>query len=398
MDDSTNSTQRHLTFPYAMVQALFWCTYAISWSYTAVLLGACGYDSRVTGLVTGIGAVISVALQPLMASLAIKLQFLNTKRNVIMLKLISIAAAMIMMSNIPGVYTVAVMFTVLTAIDASIPSMLNNIAMEETNSGRKLDFGIARGTGSIAYAVFSYIIGIIVQEYGSRCLIWMYIILGIMVTAAVMVLPESKDTGSNIIVSEKHNAGIVEVLRKYKFLPKFLLASVLLFMGHNMQNVFLPDIVAAAGGDNSNLGAAICLSAVAELPVMLLFSTISSRVRVSRLLVMSSVFFTIKCILAMLSVNVLMLEAVQLLQAGAFAIYTPASIFYINERMDGTDSGLGQALTGACTLGFGGMLGNIIGGYVLQMAGIRAMLMTASVFSILGIIFMVRCEYCIQKN
>ena len=66
--------------------------------------------------------------------------------------------------------------------------------------------------------------------------------------------------------------------------------------------------------------------------------------------------------------------------------------------MHGTDSGLGQALTGACTLGFGGMLGNIIGGYVLQMAGIRAMLMTASVFSILGIIFTVRCEYCIQKN
>lgn len=278
---------------YMLSQAVFWCTYGISWSYTASFLSSKGYSSFIIGLVTGIGAVISVILQPVIAAVTRRFKILCTKRNIIILKFLSLAASAFIMLNPPGAYTTAILFTVLTAIDASIPSMLSTLAMDYINSGNQLNFGLARGCGSISYAVFTLILGYVVQYLGADILMTMYIALGIINIITVLLFPSDKcDNQTNVTDLELNKDS--NIIRKYPFLIFFLTACVLLYIAHNIFNVFLLNIVQRAGGDNTNLGIALAISAFVELPAMAAIVKIAKKISIEKVILVSSISFTLK--------------------------------------------------------------------------------------------------------
>lgn len=368
---------------YMLSQAVFWCTYGISWSYTASFLSSKGYSSFIIGLVTGIGAVISVILQPVIAAVTRRFNVLCNKRNIIILKALSLAASAFIMLSPPGAYTTAVLFTVLTAIDASIPSMLSTLAMDYINSGNQLNFGLARGCGSISYAIFTLILGYVVQYLGADILMAMYIVLGIVNIITVILFPADN--------SEEHfadNNKDSNILRKYPFLIFFLTACVLLYIAHNIFNVFLLNIVQRAGGDNTNLGIALAISAFVELPAMAAIVKIAKKISIEKVILVSSISFTLKAAACVFAVSIPAVYAVSAMQMIAFALFTPSSVYFINKHMQQHDSAIGQALIGSCTLGLGGTLGNIIGGLVIDIAGLTPTLIFSAILSACGTVVM----------
>lgn len=368
---------------YMLSQAVFWCTYGISWSYTASFLSSKGYSSFIIGLVTGIGAVISVILQPVIAAVTRRFNVLCTKRNIIILKTLSLAASAFIMFNPPGAYTTAVLFTVLTAIDASVPSMLNTLAMDYINGGNQLNFGLARGCGSISYAIFTLILGYVVQYLGADILMAMYIVLGLINIITVVLFPA--DNSKEHFADNNKDSNI---LRKYPFLIFFLTACVLLYIAHNIFNVFLLNIVQRAGGDNTNLGIALAISAFVELPAMAAIVKIAKKISIEKVILVSSISFTLKATACVFAVSIPAVYAVSAMQMIAFALFTPGSVYFINKHMQPHDSAIGQALIGSCTLGLGGTLGNIIGGLVIDIAGLTPTLIFSAILSACGTVVM----------
>lgn len=380
--------KKKISYMYVLMHVVFWCTYAITWSYTAVYLKSCGYDNSVVGLVTGIGAVISVILQPVLASVSISWKQMHTRNLMMILKVCSLVFTVLMMMKLPGIYTVAVLFTGLAAIDASIPSMLSSLAMDCVNSGKYVNYGLARGCGSIAYAVFSLFLGYATEWFGTGCLLVLYVITGIVTVVMMGCFPYHMAEKKEEKKTKSDSPSVISVFFRYPFLKYFLLASVLLFMGHNMLNVFLLNIIERAGGTSSNLGIALAISACVELPVMVCFVKLSEKISVEKLLVISAFFFTIKSIFTFFAVNMGFVYIVQFMQFGAFALFTPASVYFINKAMHHQDGGLGQALLGSCSLGLGGTLGNVFGGLILDHAGLGQMIICAAVLSAAGVVFM----------
>ena len=413
---------KKLSVIYVLIHGFFWCTYAVTWSYTAMYLKSCGYENSIVGLVTGIGAVISIVLQPVMASMTSKVKFMNNRSNILILKIASIIIGAIMMIKFPGVYTAAVLFTFAVAIDASIPSILSCVAMDSVNSGLYINYGAARGGGSVIFAGYSLMLGFLIQWFGVGCLMPLYIVTGIATVALVAAFmkcydrkiqavriarggylsendvqlyerqefgnsAKNKSAGTHFGTNTKKTS-MFNVIGKYPFLKWFLLSAIFLFMGHNMINVFMLNIIENAGGSSANLGLSLAIAAGIELPVMLCYAGISQKIPTGRLLIISAVCFTVKSVFTCFADNLVMVYIAQLMQFGAFAVFTPASVYYINQKMSREDSGLGQALLGSCSLGLGGTLGNIIGGIVIDSVGLKGMLICASVLSAIGIIFM----------
>ena len=89
--------RKKITWYYYLIHILFWCGYAIIWSFTSVYLKACGYNSQIIGLVTGVGAMISVLLQPVLASLVEKSLYMNNSKNVVILQLLTLGMAAMML-------------------------------------------------------------------------------------------------------------------------------------------------------------------------------------------------------------------------------------------------------------------------------------------------------------
>lgn len=375
---------------YSLMHVLFWCAYGIVWSYTAVYLENYGYNSAVVGLVTGVGAVISVLMQPILAWMVKKWKGLSTAKNIVFLKLTAVIISLVLWVEPSGKWTIAVLVMVLAAIEAAIPSMLSTIAMEYVNAGHQLNYGAARGAGSIAYALFSLLLGYLVKQMPMKWLALLYGGISILVLGLCLLfqkLAGHRQESLEIAVDEKqHQAGL---MRKYPFLLWFLFGTVLFFMGHNMVNVFLVNIIERAGGYSENLGLALAIAAAMELPIMACFNRLVKRVDVGKLLVFSGICFVFKCVLTWLSGNMMIIYLAQFIQFGAFGLYTPASVHFINVSMNREDSGIGQALLGAFSLGLGGAVGNVIGGFVIEHYGVTEMLVVTILISVVGLFFIV---------
>lgn len=393
---------KKITWYYNLIHMLFWCGYAIVWSYTAVYLQDRGYTSQVIGLVTGIGAVISVLLQPILAAFIAKNKRMSNLGNVIILKMITMILAAAMMTKLPGLYTVAVLFTIIAGLEASIPSILSSVAMECVNAGVSINYGVARGLGSVLYAIFSLFLGYAVSFFGSGCLMFLY--LGASVLTIGMVVSFGKESrqysgarNAEAVETEK-NGSMFSLLKKYSFLKYFLVSAVFLFMSHNMVCVFLPMIIENAGGDSSKLGIALFIAAGVEFPVMSYFVRLSKKIAIEKLLVWSAIFFAIKSAIAMFAGNVALVYLAQFSQFGGFALFTPASVYFINMALKEEDRNVGQALLGACTLGLGGTFGNVIGGMILERAGLFVMVSVSTVFCVVGILLMMVCRNAYLKT
>ncbi len=396
----SNETKKYQII-YIFMHIFFWISYLISWGYTAVYLSHRGQSSTTIGLITGIGAIISVIVQPLLISYIERSLWLDIKKLIIGLKILALTFAVIIHLIPSNGIILILLFTLVCMLDVSITSMYNSICMDTVNRGININFGLGRGSGSLFYAISSIVFGYLVKDFGPAVLMPLYISFSILAIIAVIVFPYVKPAAStsrdnfkanshedneNSDLNIKKGNGLFS---RYPFLMPFLIATVLIFMGHSMFNMFLIKVIERAGGDSSSMGIALAIAAGTELPVMTITAKLSKKLTTTRLLMISALFFTFKMLLSFFASNMAILFIAQFMQCGAFAVYTPVAVYYINEKLDEKDKAMGQSLNGAFSLGLGGAVGNIIGGVIVDCFGVPAMILFSAGLSFAGFISLI---------
>ncbi|MDR2977448.1 MAG: MFS transporter, partial [Streptococcaceae bacterium] len=162
-----------------------------------------------------------------------------------------------------------------------------------------------------------------------------------------------------------------------------LLGIVFIFIFQSLSNGYLLQILRHVGGNDSDLGTTLFLTAMSELPVMMAFSLIASKVRIETLLKFSALMFMIRSILMLFAGSVLMVNLVQLLQALSFALLIPAAVYYVNHRMEEDDQVKGQAFVmSACTVG--SVLAFLSGGWLIEQFSVPIMLLVGAIAGAAG--------------
>ena len=142
-------------------------------------------------------------------------------------------------------------------------------------------------------------------------------------------------------------------------------------------------IITNVGGTSADLGRLLAIAAITEIPVMFLFSIIVKHVKSSVLLIISGIFFALKAFGYFAAVNIALMTVAAVMQMGSFALYIPASVYYVNEVMEEQDKFKGQALmTGTNTLG--GVIGSLLGGFLIDQAGVSVMNLAGLVMAVSG--------------
>jgi PPP family 3-phenylpropionic acid transporter len=199
--------------------------------------------------------------------------------------------------------------------------------------------------------------------------------------------PAAGETGSNSNQSD--------FFRKYRNFTITLLGLTLLFTFHNMTNSYMIQIFQEVGGDSLDMGNALAIAALVEIPVMFLSASLLRRFKSTTLLTISAIVFFIKASAYLAAGSIFQLYLVQFLQMGAFALFAPASVFYVNEVMDEQDKFKGQAvMTGTSTLG--GVFGSLMGGFLIDYAGVRAMILAGVILAAVGCLTV--CMFVARKD
>ena len=178
-------------------------------------------------------------------------------------------------------------------------------------------------------------------------------------------------------------ASLLTVFRKYPRFMAMLGGCVLLFISHILLNNFTLQIIRTKGGGSSEMGVAMAIAALSELPTMLLFSFLLKKKGSWFWMRLTGFFFILKSLGSYLCTGVGSFYAVQLIQMLAWAVIAVASVYYINAVMEPEDAVKGQALyTMAYTLG--SVLGALLGGWIIDALGVDAMLLFGTASAIVG--------------
>lgn len=388
-------SEKRLNIQYSIMQAVYWgmvCT--LCGGFTSVFLLSRGFSNTQVGITVSVGNVLGVILQLVLAAIvdSSKKVSLHVVTGILGV-LVCIGMALLFVTTHTVVATIAV-FIVSFSMIQSLQSFCNSISMYYVNQGLKVNFGIARGCGSAFYALVSTMLGRFVEQFGAQIILIAGIVLTIIFFLCVFTMPRAKkehcieqesaikDQQMKKAENEKsHN--LFEFLKMYKGFPVLLLGVAFVFVFHSMSNTYMYQMMQRVGGSSENLGIALSIAAIVELPVMAGFSLLGKRFRAHQLLRFSGIMFAVKAISYLFAQSVMCLYLCQLLQMGAYAIFIPASVFYVNELVDECDMVKGQAfIVSASTLG--GVFASMLGGIFIDNFGVFSMLIFQLIMASLG--------------
>lgn len=377
-----------LAFQYSLLQGAYWAAFCTIYAFSTVLLLEKDFTDAQIGIVVALGNVLGVALQPVFAGIA------DSSRHLSLQKLTAILSGLtaflfLLVYLLPNLFfAVAACFLLTDTFLQVVQPLVNSVSVYYVNRGVSVDFGISRAVGSLSYAAASSFLGILVTKLGADSIIFMGVLLLLSVVLILLSLPLIQGNTSAQQKTETPKESIFHFFARYKRFTVALLAVTLLFTFHNMTNSYMIRIIQTLGGDSANMGRALSIAAVCELPAMLFFSKLLKRFSSGQLLILSGIFFALKAGAYLCVGNVFQFYLAQILQVGAFALYIPASVYYVNETMEATDKFKGQAvMTGTNTLG--GVIGSLLGGFLLDYTGSTApMLLTGFVMAAVGAVLL----------
>lgn len=366
---------RKLMIQYCILQGSYWASFCVIYAFATVFLLSRGFESSMIGVIIAAGNILGVILQPMVASIADRSEKISLHKLTAMLSIIMILLLVLLYFVPNGLLAVAVLFLLTDTFLQVIQPLINSVSVYYVNQGVSVDFGAARGIGSLSYAAASYILGIVVEKFGTRSILMAGILVALVLLVTVLSMPVLSSSAASRPKEkepEQNDAGLLVFAGRYKNFMLTLAGITLLFTFHNMNNAYLIKVIENVGGTSADMGRMLSIAAVTELPVMFLFSRISKHFKSSTLLMVSSAFFAIRAAGFMLAGNVMTMYLAAMLQIGSFALYIPSSVYYVNETMLDQDKFKGQAVMTA-TNTLGGVFGSLFGGFLIDNAGVGAM-------------------------
>ena len=393
MNSSNISTkERSLTPGYGFIQAFYWMAYAASTSYTSIYLLDAGFSNTQIGILIALVSLISAFLQPVIASYADQPTSPSLKIIVTALSvLFTTLASILLVSGKRFAPLIILCYGGLIMINLLLMPLISAIGMEPINQGKKLNFGLARGCGSVAFAIATYILGIVVAATGTFAAPVGAISFSLLLIFVVNRFPFKKAAGPETVAASKtkEKSGLLSNLlyffEHYRSFCFVLVGYVFICACHMLLNNFLYQILSPLGGDSADAGTAMSLAAMSELPTMFFFGYFLEKAQPATWYKISTVFFVVKALASLFVPSVPVFFCVQLLTVGAWALMAVSSVYYVNSVMEKQDAVKGQAcMTMAFT--FGNVISALIGGPMIDLWGIRTLIMFSILMGTIGMV------------
>ena len=379
---------RSVNIKYSLLQGIYFVGFCTVMGYAAVYLGSIGMSSSLIGIVLAIANILTSIAQPVLGGFVDKSNVSMKKVLMIMFGLCSVLSVLLMLAS-KVTFLAAVLFIAVSTILYTTMPLVNSLAFAFQKQGIDVKFGVARGIGSVAYALASLVLGNVVKAVSPTLmpLAYMVIFLGILPLVRSFKMPE---TEGDEVVEEKvvENESTGAFIKKHLKFMIFLAGFVLVYFDHTIINNLFINVIKNVGGNTGDMGNAVFLAAMLELPTMALFEKYKNKINIKNTIVISAVFFTLKHTLTYFATNMFMIYLAQATQMLAYALFIPASVYYVDKLFDAKDAVKGQALV-TTSMTVSGVLASFLGGILLDNMGVYETLFLGLVLSAIGTIVMI---------
>ena len=375
---------RRLNVQYAILQVGYWAMVAAFGGYQTALLLERGFSSGLVGFFTSLRCLSGIISLPLLSGWADRHPQIPLKWILDVTLLIAFGANLFFYRTSPGFFGTALVFVILGALELSSYPLVDSMAVQFINAGLPIQYSLGRGLGSFSYAVVCIVLGRYADRFGIESVLLVHgalILLLILLIAAYPTFPYR--TGQTRTAEKPHSSWYL--LRSNRSFTLMLAAAFFGMMAVLPIVNFLVNIVADRGGTTADLGIALFLMAASELPAAFLYQALWRKLGSTRLLVWSIGFLALKPLLILLAPSLFWVLAVQPIQMLGYGLFTPSSVYFTNGKVPVADRIRGQSLMMVASNGLGGVVGNLLGGFLIDAGGVNALLLTCVAFGAVGV-------------
>lgn len=383
------------TTKYALIQGLYWAVFCLMVGFASAFLLDRGFTNGQIGLILGLSYALSAALQPVVGSVFSR-QSLKLNHAVACAYMPVALAALCLLVIPMGRGPIAVLMVLMVTIQSMLQPSVNALHQNLETGGDKVNFGLARGVGSAAYALSSFMMGRLLTRFAPSILPAAY---GLTVAALIAVLLTVRTTTAvGRAVVDARGSTYADILREHPSMALFLIGVGCMFLTYSFIDSFLLQIIVSIGGVSANLGTAITISAMTELPAMILFARFSRKGYGLKLFLASIWFWLLKDVLTLLAPSPAALYGVQLLNFASCAVYVPGMMVYMQTTLPERQLLRGVTLAGTATT-LGSLAATLLGGWLIDAVGMRSALAAVQLFAALGaVLTTIALTYAIRRD
>lgn len=372
---------RKTTVLYAGIQGFFWMGYAALMGFISMYLLDHGFTNSQVGTVIAAAGLLSVFAQPLAAAQADRPGGPSPRKLVLVMMGLELALSLVLLFGGGRGMATAVLYGCGVLLLHTSTSLVNSMGIL---GARKPNFGLARGAGSIAYALAAMVIGGLADRFGSICVpAAMALGFGLLLVVSFLY-PDAKGK------SKKEATGADSPIVYFRRYPRYglvLVGCMLVLLSHALLNNFLFQIITAKGGGSAEMGNVMSMGAIIEIPPMLIFAWMLKKRSCDFWFRITGIFFFLKSLTSLLVTTVPGFYAAQIFQIFAWGLITVSSVYYINSIMEPEDAVKGQAYY-TVTLTLGNVIGSAVGGVLLDHLGVNAMMLFGTACAAVGAVFL----------
>lgn len=365
---------------YNLLFFLYCMTGCCLGGFVAVFLQYKNVSNTLIGVVTGTGCVTAIFLTPYVSNLIKNIKGMNvTKMTNWIYIILAVVYTLLVFLPLPPM-VIMVIFTLIYALYLSSGPLLQMLASDYMQIGEEVNFGLARGLGSTAWAVTALVFGFLVEKFNPSILAIGFVLFTTMTLLLMNTMPKVQPLKS----SNKKDGSISQIIKKYPIFWLLLIGFSLMLAAATSISTYLINIVTKLGGDTSFFGIAVFLMAFSELPVMAITPRLMRRFKSVQLITVAAFSYLIRNVLICVAPNLFVLCLGMMFQGLSFGLLTAVITYYVIYNLDVADQMMGQTMIIMMTSGFGAMIGNFLGGILQDNFGLNVMYIFVIVMTIIG--------------
>lgn len=371
-------SERSLNRRFLLLQGLLALIECIGVSYVSPILFRLGYSAGGIGLIMTLAALASTLFRPLWG-------FFNDR--FACARQITVGATAVALGCFfllthaggqPVLTAIAVMGLNVTAV--CMMNFADSWALRLISEGSPLNYGVTRAGGSFSFAIGAVVFGIVISHYGFQPGNQILAFLFVPLAAVALSLPNPRLSARRSAITVRQGVRCLTGNSTYLLmLSAFFLCTGAICALDSFYSIQ----ILALGGSEREVGLALFVQAMSEVPVMAGYVRIRKKLRLSAagLLAVSMLFFGVKALLLGMATTCGAAVATALLQMLSYAIFAPACVEFMLQTIPAEYLATAHLVFIGIGQGAASVLGNSLDGMLADRFGIGAMFRMVSLLA-----------------
>ena len=345
--------------------------------FIAVYFDSRGLNYIQIGAAFALLSLVGIFAQPIWGFITDK--YLNKKKTLLITMLL---CSVLIFSFVLSQSFSFVMLSILLLLifQSPIMSICDAYCYDILEENRHLQFGKIRLVGSIGFALVSLGLGKVIELTYIDVSFFFY--AAFLLTSAAIVMGIRHEGRQNI--KRAKLADLLNVLKNYKFFF-FIVSIMVLCIANGANSSYIAILIGKTGGNVTNLGLLWFLQAMSELPFFYFGNRVIKKYGELNILITALFLYAVRFLLSSFCTSYVEVMLVQLMQGITFPLFLTAALQYVNRIVPNQIRASGITLLSSLGFGLGSFLGNLGGGYVLQVSTIFHLYQLLSFVSVLSL-------------